>query len=736
MVQFDNQYRQIKVKIVYYGPALGGKTTCLQHIHRVVDPERRTKLYSLNTASDRTLFFDLLALDLGRIRGYRLTLQLYTVPGQVQYNATRRAVLAGADGVVFVADSQVAQREANRESLENLWQNLRANGLDPRAVPLVLQYNKRDLEPILTVDQLDSDLNPGGLPAFPSVAIRGEGVMEAFAEIARRTLEAVADKLGVGSRPQVREALRRQVDAALGPYVGTAPPAAGTAGAADEPATDQVVRSTAPVTSGPLPDEELVQEAVRANVAMTDLNARMDTLRGALERKVRALAAVAEFGRRAGTLRDPEAVLRQLATDAVPALGATAATVASCRGQPLAVAATHGLERDPLLAATDGTGEKLAASLLEVGGPLLLVPEPGAERDEAVSLAMEVVEAAGYGSAVLAPLEARGEIVGLLAVYRQRGRRPFEEDELNVAAVMAATAAFAFDDALGWRRLEELNRGLEAQVAERTRELRETLEEVRRLAASLEEKHAMLEQAYRELAELDRLKAELITRISHELKTPVTSLVTAARILGRYRDAPPEKGARFVEIVRSEAEKLAEMIEGVVHASLLAGEGTLEVREVAAEELLKRAVAPLRDLAAARSVRLHVKISAGLDTVRCDPEAMTASLQAVLKNAIQFNVEGGEVTVEVRRVRSAAGRAVRFVVRDTGVGIPENELPHVFEPFWQGGNVLTGKPRGLGLGLAVARRAVERHGGTVAVTSTVGEGTEVVLELPAPAEDA
>ena len=108
MVQFDNQYRQIKIKVVYYGPAVGGKTTCLQHIHRVIDPQRRTKLYSLNTAADRTLFFDLLSLNLGRIRGY-------------------------------VADSQVAQREANIESLENLWTNMDANGLDRRTVPIVMQ---------------------------------------------------------------------------------------------------------------------------------------------------------------------------------------------------------------------------------------------------------------------------------------------------------------------------------------------------------------------------------------------------------------------------------------------------------------------------------------------------------------------------------------------------------------------------------------------------------------------
>ncbi len=227
MVQFDNQFRQIKVKIVYYGPALGGKTTCLQQIHRAIDPERRTKLYSLNTATDRTLFFDLLSLDLGRIRGYRLALQLYTVPGQVQYDATRRAVLSGADGVVFVADSQTSQAEANREALANLADNLRANGLEADSIPLVLLYNKRDLSPVLEVATMDRELNPRGLPAFSTVAINGDGVMEGFAEITELTLAAVADKLGVGSNQTALDRLLRQVRGSLEPLLAEDRPPAG-----------------------------------------------------------------------------------------------------------------------------------------------------------------------------------------------------------------------------------------------------------------------------------------------------------------------------------------------------------------------------------------------------------------------------------------------------------------------------------------------------------------------------
>ena len=219
MVQFDNQHRQIKIKVVYYGPAVGGKTTCLQHIHRVTDPQRRTKLYSLNTAADRTLFFDLLSLNLGRIRGFRMALQLYTVPGQVQYDATRRTVLAGADGVVFVADSQVSQREANLQSLENLWVNMDAIGLDQKSVPVVLQYNKRDLDSIQTVEEMGAALNAENRPAFPTVAISGEGILEAFTAVGEKTLASEADKLGVGTSPQAIARLQEQMRKAMQPFM-------------------------------------------------------------------------------------------------------------------------------------------------------------------------------------------------------------------------------------------------------------------------------------------------------------------------------------------------------------------------------------------------------------------------------------------------------------------------------------------------------------------------------------
>jgi signal recognition particle receptor subunit beta len=177
--------REISAKIVYYGPGLSGKTTTLQHVHQVARPDARGDLISLATEGDRTLFFDFLPLKLERVRGLALRLQLYTVPGQVFYDATRKLVLNGADGVVFVADSQPLARDSNLESMDNLARNLAEQGIDLAHFPLVLQYNKRDLPEVMPVAHLREDLNPRGAPDFESVASRGVGVLDALRAITR-----------------------------------------------------------------------------------------------------------------------------------------------------------------------------------------------------------------------------------------------------------------------------------------------------------------------------------------------------------------------------------------------------------------------------------------------------------------------------------------------------------------------------------------------------------------------
>jgi len=177
--------RELSAKIVYYGPGLSGKTTSLKQIHAAVRPDARGQLISLSTEGDRTLFFDFLPLRLEQVHGLTLRLQLYTVPGQVFYDATRKLVLNGADGVVFVADSQALARDSNAESMGNLESNLAELGIALREFPLVIQWNKRDLPGILPAAELRRELNRLGAPEFETVASRGEGVLAALQEITR-----------------------------------------------------------------------------------------------------------------------------------------------------------------------------------------------------------------------------------------------------------------------------------------------------------------------------------------------------------------------------------------------------------------------------------------------------------------------------------------------------------------------------------------------------------------------
>ena len=180
--------REINCKIVYYGPGLGGKTTNLQYIYDSTAPQAKGKLISLATETDRTLFFDFMPLELGTVRGFKTRFHLYTVPGQVYYDASRKLILKGVDGVVFVADSQEERMDANIEALYNLEENLQTQGYDLLQVPYVLQLNKRDLPNVISVDELTGELQRKNEPIFEAVAAQGTGVFDTLKAVAKQVL--------------------------------------------------------------------------------------------------------------------------------------------------------------------------------------------------------------------------------------------------------------------------------------------------------------------------------------------------------------------------------------------------------------------------------------------------------------------------------------------------------------------------------------------------------------------
>ena len=279
MVQFNFTERTIKAKVVYYGPAQSGKTTNLEQIHRLTDPAANNRLISLNTAQDRTLFFDLLPFSLGAVSGYDFKVQLYTVPGQVQYNATRRVVLAGADAVVFVADARRALAKDNLAAFENMKVNLLANRLVPEKVPLVFQYNKQDLPDVMSAAEMSKALNPWGRPAIGAVAAQGKGVIECFVAVVQDMLSAIAVKynlkekgLDPASVPAVvKEAFAEVMKAAAAatPDPASAPARGGKVVISQQ--TDSL--HAAPPQTGAetgLVSEELLHRSLRSNVELAE----------------------------------------------------------------------------------------------------------------------------------------------------------------------------------------------------------------------------------------------------------------------------------------------------------------------------------------------------------------------------------------------------------------------------------------------------------------------------------
>jgi signal recognition particle receptor subunit beta len=364
MVQFNFSERTIKAKVVYYGPPQSGKTTNLEQIHKLTDPEGSNRLISLNTAQDRTLFFDLLPFSLGTVSGYDFKIQLYTVPGQVQYNATRRVVLAGADAVVFVADSHKPMARENVAAFENMKVNLLANRLVPEKVPLVFQYNKQDLEALTPRAELDRTLNTWGRKAFPAVASRGEGVLETFVAVVQDMLAAIALKynlkekgLDPNSVPEVvAQAFAEIVRKVAAPLPATAPPPRVVISQPEgaEPAyPGQVGPEASPVS------EELLHRAIRSNIELAEALGQVvrDVGQGLGRIRARARMIAAGSGDTVGAaaeiereVRRLDLLLKDLGQSAAGRAVASARPAASSAVAAAAVASLDGLVSEVLAA--------------------------------------------------------------------------------------------------------------------------------------------------------------------------------------------------------------------------------------------------------------------------------------------------------------------------------------------------------------------------------------------------
>lgn len=678
MAQWSRADRTLHAKLVYYGPALGGKTTTLRALHRLTDPDSRNPMLSLATADDRTLFFDLLPFELGSILGYRVALKLYTVPGQVRYDATRRVVLQGADAVVFVADASPGREADARASWEDLRLNLRANRIDPRGFPLLVQANKQDLPDAASPETVARWLGVPPAVVTGTAAMRGDGVLDVFVAASKTMLGRLVSLADERTRREIDPAqLDRQIEASFAPL-------------RSRPAAP----APTPSASTTLDERDLLSSAVRAG---TELGAELAESRhraDRLEREADALRTLTDMLRRVDASFESGTLLDGALAAAGMVLDATRTEVWRLDPEEGAVLErAWGAASDPLGPAPGGRA--FLRGILE-----------GGRTCAADDLAQEEPGRLPSGAFAAAPVD--GPARRILAVHAPAPERRFDAADLRFLGTVAAHLAAGLDKARLWAELVAHRERLEATVAARTK---------------------ALARAYDELRSLDRMKDRFLSSVSHEMRTPLTAIVGAASFLRDYDGAPEERHEMAANVL-SGAASLERLLDGLFRiARLERGGEPLARRTLPVAEIVARAL----ELSGSPAVEIAVRED--LPAVTGDPELAPRALANLLDNARKFSPAGATIALRVEpcalRIGHRTTEAIAFHVLDRGPGVPEADLERMFQAFEQGGETLTAKPSGVGLGLYEARLAARRHGGLLRYTPRAGGGAEFRLVLPA-----
>lgn len=686
MAQWSRADRTIYTKIVYYGPAFGGKTTNLVALHRITDPQQRQQLLTIKTADDRTLFFDLLPFDLGDILGYRVAMKLYTVPGQVRYDTTRQIVLSGADAVVFVADSAPGRREQNRWARQNLQINLKARGLDPTQVPIVYQINKQDLQGADSPAEVANSLGVDPGEVFGSIATEGTGVMETFVETSRRMIRRLVDLADARTRKEIDVSeLDSQIDACFAPYLERT---INTASGPPEAGDSAIV----------LDNGDLLQDSLEAGLRLGEKLSAESSRAIRLEREAEALRRMSESLRQIGANFDQRAIIDAALTLASEILEAPVASlVSNAPNGRLQIDRVHGGKHDPLI------GWKAGSALLH--------------RMQSTTTPCVVANIASECGAT-APPEVRDALRGVMSVpveaeenrrmvvYSSQPDGQFDQEDVRFLATLAGHLGVGLEKARTYEELALHREQLEKTVESRTSQLCE---------------------ANRELQDLAQTKERFLAGVSHEMKTPLTAILSAAVCLRDY----PTKAAERKEMVDSvilSCQTLQSLLDNLFR---LTDEQQVGVGSEAGETTTAEVILQAIELAGCS--RQSIALPKRKIQLKVDGPRLTRALANLIDNAVKFS-DDPQIQIVIKKGRLRFGNeavpGVSISVLDRGPGVPAEDRERIFQPFEQGGDPMTSKPRGIGLGLHESRMIARRHGGVLECLDRKGGGCEMRLSLP------